>query len=393
MKCNNKINYHPDYEVSVQKFTKVSQRCPYCAGKKVHPKNSFAQWGINTCGFDFLDKYWSDKNTLDPWSISIGSKKEIWIKCPIEGHSDYPSRPYRFKKKIHCPYCSGRLPEENSSFAQWGIDTYGIDFLEKYWDYEKNDKLDIDPWKITTKSSRIIYLLCQHTDYHPSYETTTNNFYIGHGNCPYCNKQRVHPYDSLGSLFPVVLEKWSYKNEKSPFEYALNSNYKVWFECENGNHEDYLQTVNTANRSDFCCPKCNREKSESLLQEKVNNYFNTLKYQTKHEFETNIIFRDLITNRILPYDNEVMLDDNKKLMIEVHGSQHYKITTWHKKWTEKKKTTPEKELEYQQWKDKIKKDYALSQGYYYLEIPYWTDDKEETWKKLIDDKIEEIHNN
>jgi len=25
-----------------------------------------------------------------------------------------------------------------------------------------------------------------------------------------------------------------------------------------------------------------------------------------------------------------------------------------------------------------------------LEIPYWTDDKEETWKKLIDDKIKEV---
>jgi len=29
-------------------------------------------------------------------------------------------------------------------------------------------------------------------------------------------------------------------------------------------------------------------------------------------------------------------------------------------------------------------------NYHYLEIPYYTDDKKETWKKLIDDKINEI---
>ena len=41
--------------------------------------------------------------------------------------------------------------------------------------------------------------------------------------------------------------------------------------------------------------------------------------------------------------------------------------------------------------DRYKRIFAKSQGYYYLEIPYWTDDKNETWKKLINDKINEIY--
>jgi hypothetical protein len=42
--------------------------CKYC--------NSFAQWGINKIGETFLVKYWSDKNTLNPWDISVSSRKK-----------------------------------------------------------------------------------------------------------------------------------------------------------------------------------------------------------------------------------------------------------------------------------------------------------------------------
>ena len=53
----------------------------------------------------------------------------------------------------------------------------------------------------------------------------------------------------------------------------------------------------------------------------------------------------------------------------------------------KNNTTPDYELHYQKLKDRYKRIFAKSQGYFYVEIPYWADDKDETWKKLIDDKI------
>ena len=53
-------------------------------------------------------------------------------------------------------------------------------------------------------------------------------------------------------------------------------------------------------------------------------------------------------------------------------------------------TTPEYELYYQKLKDRYKKIKAIQQGYFYLEIPYWTDDKDETWKQLINNKLKEI---
>jgi hypothetical protein len=97
----------------------------------------------------------------------------------------------------------------------------------------------------------------------------------------------------------------------------------------------------------------------------------------------------LNNNYKLFYDNEIV-DDKFKLVIEVHGCQHYKISNFHSMQANKKNSTPEEEFEYSLEKDKIKKEFALKNGYYYLEVPYWTDNKNEDWKKLIDNKIREI---
>ena len=46
-------------------------------------------------------------------------------------------------------------------------------------------------------------------------------------------------------------------------------------------------------------------------------------------------------------------------------------------------------FEYQLWKDKYKKDYAIENGYSYLEIPY-TSVLDNTYINLIDSKIKQV---
>ena len=53
------------------------------------------------------------------------------------------------------------------------------------------------------------------------------------------------------------------------------------------------------------------------------------------------------------------------------------------------KTSIKEAFEYQKWKDDFKKNYALEQGYNFLEIPYWKV-KDGSYKKLINNKIKEI---
>jgi predicted RNA-binding Zn-ribbon protein involved in translation (DUF1610 family) len=141
--------------------------------------------------------------------------------------------------KYYCNNCAKKLYstenmkktklENTISFAQYGIDNFGDDFLEKYWDYEKNT---INPWEISyAKNKPKVWIKCQNPDksYHGSYDVTCSHFTTMNSRCPYCTNRngKVHPLDSLGELYPEVLNLWSNKNKKSPYEYAPNSTKKM----------------------------------------------------------------------------------------------------------------------------------------------------------------------
>lgn len=101
--------YHNDYggyEMSCNQYASGC-RCPYCHSKKIHPKDSFAQWCIDNIDKDFLEKYWSDKNTLDPWSIApFSNHHKVWIKCQEKYyHGDYLITCNSFSSGSRCSYC------------------------------------------------------------------------------------------------------------------------------------------------------------------------------------------------------------------------------------------------------------------------------------------------
>lgn len=351
----------------------VILKCPYC--------NSFEKWCLDN-NKSILDRFDYEKNDFKPSEVSYGSKKYVYLKCENGKHN---SSPYMIKNitrgltNCECTKCH--------SIAQWGLDTFGDDFLEKYWDYEKND---VDPFEIAMANRQIyVWIKCPDVDYHGSYDikpidlTATKDKMT----CPYCYNTRVHKFDSLGYLHPEVLELWSDKNKKSPYEYKPKSGQKVWFKCKCGKHSDTLRQIGAAILNDFECTECVNERNESRLEEKVRLYINTdLGLNTYHEHKCSILPLNPKTNRPLPYDNEVV---DYKLIIEVHGIQHYEITNFAKMSAKKFNTTPEYELEYLQWKDNYKKQYALDNGYYYLEIPYLAE-KDNSYKELIDNKIKEI---
>lgn len=67
---------------------------------------SFGQWLIDNMGYDAIEKYWSDKNIIDPFSITFQAHKCIWIKCTDHTHPDYSTKPYVFSSmNCRCPVC------------------------------------------------------------------------------------------------------------------------------------------------------------------------------------------------------------------------------------------------------------------------------------------------
>lgn len=207
------------------------------------------------------------------------------------------------------------------------------------------------------------------------------------------NKNRLKSRGSLGDWCVKNIDEnfvdiyWSDKNTKSPFDILKGGDEVIFIKCPNG-HADYQTSAYRYTACSHFCPECVRLRDESFLQEKVRLYLEGLfgEKDIVHEYKCTICPINPKTNQRLPFDNEVV---SQKLIIEVMGLQHYKATSWTNSLAQKYNTTPSKIIEYQQEKDLYKKNYALSHGYYYLDIPYWAE-KDNKYKELIDKKLQEM---
>lgn len=284
------------------------------------------------------------------------------------------------------------MEKKKDGFAQWYIDNFGEDDFYKYIDHEENKKNGIDIWKLSKRSLVELCFICKNKDYH-KYYLSCDKFYRGN-RCRYCGRTKfVHPLDSFGQYIinnygeDFLNLIWSDKNEKSPFEYTLGSEQKVWFNCEKGLHKPRLRQIRLFIRSDCRCAICNEDSNISILENKVYTYLNTMDYTILKEHNCTIRPMNPKTKLPLPYDNEIV---ELKLIIEVHGRQHFELLNKSSKWLEG--LTPKEYLKYRKLKDRYKRIYAKSKGYHYLEIPYW-EIKNDNWKRMIDDKIKSIKGN
>lgn len=77
------------------------------------------------------------------------------------------------------------------SFAEWGKEHISSDFLDLYWDYDKNNEIGINPFQITTKTIRKVWIKCQKDNGHGSYLVSTVNFTSNNSRCPFCSGRKV----------------------------------------------------------------------------------------------------------------------------------------------------------------------------------------------------------
>lgn len=447
LKCQNK-DYHDDYEMTPHHFSQ-GHRCPYCSGRKLNVYDSFYYWCKNNNRQDLLDrwdyelnnispteirytsrkkvwlkcprgthesqqfavsviirsksspckkcksvaqflidnygengieKYWGKNNKISPWDISSKSYNKCWIICQNkEYHPEYETRVVDFKNGHRCPYCVSRKVCKEDSFGQWAIDNIDDNFIENYW----SDKNRVSPFKISKCSQKYIWIKCQNDSTHPDYKTKADRFYSG-ARCPYCTNNMICYTNSLGYLHPELVKYWSTNNKESIYQVACHSKKKYLWICHK--HGEFLSLPHAMIDSYYKCPKCAMEKI-SRYEDMLMKYLDELNIKYLNEYNCNLICRNPKTGYILPYDNELV---DYKLIIEIHGSQHYYPC---KTWGNRKLTEEEaiRDLEYTQWKDLYKKKYALKNGYYYLEIPYWNFNSD-YYKKLVNDKLREIKN-
>ena len=328
---------------------------------KLKNGKSFEQWCIENNRQDILDRWDYELNKKNPNEIGFATNKKHYFKCPRSLHNSELKNINAFtggqEGSIKCKQCN--------SFAQWGVDNLGEDFLKKYWDHDKNT---VNPWKIDKCARNKVWIKCQDKEHHGSYDVSPCNFYNDR-RCSYCNNNHIlHKLDSLGIIHPEVLNLWSNKNKKSPYEYAPRSGKEVWWKCKDGKHKDYKRNIDGSNSRDFRCPECQCSIGEIEVGKKL--FDKEINYIPQKTFEGLIG----LGGCLLSYDFYL---SQYNLLIEYQGEMHERFV----KGIHKSIKDFEKQVEH----DRRKKEYALEKEYNFLEIWYYEFDRiEEILSKTIE---------
>ena len=140
--------------------------------------------------------------------------------------------------------------------------------------------------------------------------------------CPYCNKHKVCPHNSLMALFPNLVKcEWDYKkNLVDPKDILSNSGKKVWWLCREKKHS-WKARINcrtrTGKRKPNGCPLCKGSHGEK----KISRYLK----------QKNIIHTPQKTFDNCKYKGKLKFDiyiNKYNALIEYDGKQHFKIHSY-----------------------------------------------------------------
>ena len=143
------------------------------------------------------------------------------------------------------------------------------------WDWDKNNKIGLDPNTLTHGSHKKAWWKCNlgHSYNTPIYNKTSSTRPT---KCPVCNgKQILYGFNDLKTLNPMLAQEWHpIKNGNlAPEMVTEYSNKKVWWQCEFG-HEWEATIADRSNGR--CCPICSKEMRTSFPEQAILFYFNKI---------------------------------------------------------------------------------------------------------------------
>lgn len=340
---------------------------------------SFYDWCLENNQQIYLDNWDYEINNGSPKDYSYGSFTRISFRCPRGLHKNTVkplnniTNPKRNCRNNYCLECN--------SFGQWCIDN-NKEHLINLWDCELNK---ITPMQVGRNSKKSFYFKCTR-GLHNSHKHVLSTIVRLNNQvkCNYCESVGQFGEDNIDGF---LSKYWSVNNDCSPYDIGVGSKKEIILNCQICGYEYKVRADHFVNGVRH--KGCSLLNGKSNLQKLVECYItNKYKHLTLlHENNCTIIPKSPITNCNMYFDNEIK---ELKLIIEVHGEQHYKSCSWDKYKAKKNNTTQDCVFKQRQIYDKYKKNFALNSGYFYLEIPYWTE-RDESYKNLIDDKIREIY--
>lgn len=244
-----------------------------------------------------------------------------------------------------CAVCEGRQVGKYNNLEYLRPD------LTEEWDSENKLK----PSEVTISSGQKVMWRCSVCGYRWKSRVADRN--SGRG-CSACAGQVLSDRNRLSILFPALALEWhSTKNGNlRPYDVSYGSNKQVWWTCVKCGGE-WKAHINARTNTKSGCPDCANKLKESRIATFLKLYF-TEHYSAIVEYK---VLKNPETETWLPFDIYL---SHKKLFIEIHGEQHYKLSGWHKLISSKKNITPKEEFEYQKHKDRLKRRFAKKHGTY-----------------------------
>ena len=195
--------------------------CPMCAGKK---KKAEKQPCLIDIYPELVSQYWDYEKNIEiylcPEKVTLLSSKKAWFKCPHDGNewqsNIFSTTSQQWSKgNTGCRVCNGTDERKRGEWKR--REPIAIEFpdqVAKYWLYEANNELGLDPTKLTIGSSKEAFFKCP-IDGHEWVATITvitkHSWKKGNSGCPACRGFTVTETTSLISIYPdSVAQYWDY---------------------------------------------------------------------------------------------------------------------------------------------------------------------------------------
>lgn len=242
--------------------------CPYCANKKIlKGYNDLATTNPELLNYWYFKE--NDKLGITPYNISHGSHKKVWWICPNKKEHIFEASINNRIKGADCPYCSNRKILEGFN----DFETLHPKLM-KEWNYEKNDKLGINPKEFIHDANKIVWWKC---DKGHQWKAPIKNRIkkIGlYAKCPFCS-------NFLKISFP---EKLIFFYIKKYFEDALDNYRPKWM--ENKELDIYIPSIKTAIEYDGSY--YHKDKNRDILKDQLCQKNNIILIRIREKNTPNI---------------------------------------------------------------------------------------------------------
>jgi len=263
-----------------------------------------------------------------------------------------------------CPHCARILT------YVCRCESFGTKFPELLKEYDPSNERD--PFTLAPGSNIRVQWKCFKCAY--VWKTKVNNRTGSNKrNCPACTHQVPTETTCLAARFPEIAKEFHpTKNAPLTTRTVMPATYKkVWWFCEKHNYDWQASVVNRTVGNSPGCVKCNESSLEYYMRL-------ILEPLLEERAFLNIIFNTRLGNDTrLRGDFVITLLNNRKLVLEMDGQQHFMPVSYHSNDPEKANAC----LQITQERDQRKREWCEENKFHLLRIAYTVPQNE--WKKTL----------